>query len=132
MADVHTPEQRRLRSRDTKPERTVRSIIYRLGYRYRLHKPDLPGKPDIALVRHRKIVEVHGCFFHSHNCKYGRVQPATRPEFWRTKRSATVERDRRNRRALQELGWTVLTVWECEARDEIALKKRIELFLQPG
>src|SRR5256885_14389859 len=110
MADVLTPQQRsfnmsRIRSRDTRPEMIVRSIVHRMGYRYRLHKKDLPGKPDLVLVRHRKIINVHGCFFHMHNCKYGRVVPSTNADFWKTKRHSNVARDRRNSTALRRDGW---------------------------
>ena len=134
MTDVHSPEQRsfnmsRIRNRDTRPEIIVRSIIHRLGYRYRLHKKDLPGKPDIVLVRHRKIIDVHGCFFHMHKCLYGSVVPATNAKFWRTKRMSNVERDRRNLRALKRAGWKVMIVWECETRKPAALAKRIQKFL---
>src|SRR6266550_7834855 len=134
MADVLTPEQRsfnmsRIKSRDTRPEMIVRSIIHRLGYRYRLHKKDLPGKPDVVLVRHRKIIDVHGCFFHMHKCRYGSVVPATNAKFWRTKRLSNVERDRRNLKALRRDGWKVMIVWECETRNLQALSKRIEKFL---
>jgi DNA mismatch endonuclease (patch repair protein) len=134
MADVHNPQQRsfnmsRIRSRDTKPEKIVRSIVHRLGFRYRLHKKDLPGKPDIVLVRHRKIIDVHGCFFHMHKCKYGNVVPATNAKFWRTKRLSNVARDRRNQRALKRDGWLVMIVWECETRNLPKLSKRIEKFL---
>ncbi|HMG76104.1 MAG TPA: DNA mismatch endonuclease Vsr [Pyrinomonadaceae bacterium] len=134
MADVLTPQQRsfnmsRIRNRDTRPELVVRSIVHRLGYRYRLHKKDLPGKPDLVLVRHRKIIDVHGCFFHMHKCRYGSVVPATNAKFWRTKRLSNVERDRRNLRALRRDGWRVMIVWECETRDLPALSKRIETFL---
>ncbi len=94
----------RIRNRDTKPEIVVRSIVHRLGYRYRLHKGGLPGKPNIVLVRHGKIINVHGCFFHMHLCKYGRDVPATNAEFWLTKRMSNVERDRRNLRWLKK-GW---------------------------
>ena len=134
MADVLTPRQRsfnmsRIRDRDTKPEIVVRSIVHRLGYRYRLHKNDLPGKPDLVLVRRGKIINVHGCFFHMHHCKYGRVVPATNAEFWLTKRLGNVERDRRNLRSLKKAGWKVMTVWECETKKMNALAKRIERFL---
>jgi len=133
--DVLSPEQRsfnmsRIRNRDTKPEKIVRSIIHRLGYRYRLHKKDLLGKPDIVLVRHRKIIDVHGCFFHMHKCRYGQVVPATNATFWQTKRLSNVERDRRNLRALRRAGWKVLIVWECETRKPEKLVKRLERFLR--
>jgi DNA mismatch endonuclease (patch repair protein) len=132
--DVHSPERRsfnmsRIKSRDTKPEKVVRSIVHGLGYRYRLHKPDLPGKPDIVLVRHRKIIDVHGCFFHMHKCKYGRVMPATNTEFWKTKRLSNMIRDRRNLRALKRDGWKVLIVWECEIRDYVSLERKLQYFL---
>src|ERR1051325_6792485 len=122
MADVLTPTQRsfnmsRIRSRNTRPERVVRSLVHRMGYRYRLHKKDLPGTPDLVLVRHRKIIDVHGCFFHMHDCKYGRVVPATNAEFWKKKRLSNVARDRATLSALRREKWRVLTVWECETRD---------------
>ena len=134
MADVLTPQQRsfnmsRIRNRDTRPERIVRSIVHRLGYRYRLHKKDLPGKPDIVLVRHRKIIDVHGCFFHMHKCKYGSVVPVTNAEFWKGKRLSNVERDRRTLRALEREGWKVLVVWECETRTPASLQSRLLAFL---
>lgn len=134
MADVHSPERRsfnmsRIRSRDTKPEKIVRSIVHALGYRYRLHKPDLPGKPDVVLVRHRKIIDVHGCFFHMHKCRFGSVVPATNAKFWRTKRLSNVERDRRNLRALRRDGWKVLIVWECETRKPALLLRKLQRFL---
>jgi DNA mismatch endonuclease (patch repair protein) len=134
MADVLTPEQRsfnmsRIRSRDTRPEIIVRSIVHRMGYRYRLHKKDLPGKPDLVLVRYRKVIDVHGCFFHMHNCKYGKVTPVTNAEFWKAKRLSNVKRDRRNLAALKLDGWQVLTVWECQTRDARRLTKRLVKFL---
>ena len=134
MVDVLTQQQRslnmsRIRSRDTKPEIVVRSIVHAMGYRYSLHKTDLPGKPDLVLVRHRKIIDVHGCFFHMHACRYGRVMPATNSDFWLSKRLSNVERDKRNLRWLRKAGWKVMIVWECETRDTTALSKRIEKFL---
>lgn len=135
MTDVHTPEQRsynmsRIRGRDTKPERIVRSIVHQMGARFRLHRKDLPGKPDLVLPGRRQIIFVHGCFWHMHRCRYGRVVPKTNAEFWQTKREGTVQRDRRNRKALREAGWDVLTVWECWTRDpERHLIPRLEEFL---
>jgi len=134
MADVLTPQQRsfnmsRIRSRDTRPEMVVRSIVHRLGFRYRLHKKDLPGKPDLVLVRHRKIIDVHGCFFHMHNCPYGKVVPATNAEFWRTKRESNLNRDRRNAKLLKKGGWQVLVVWECQTRHPEILEKTLSNFL---
>ncbi|HXM51577.1 MAG TPA: DNA mismatch endonuclease Vsr [Pyrinomonadaceae bacterium] len=134
MADVLTPQQRsfnmsRIRNRDTRPEMIVRSIVHRMGYRYRLHKSDLPGKPDLVLVRHRKIIDVYGCFFHMHKCRYGSVVPATNAKFWKAKRLSNVKRDRRNLRALKREGWRVMIVWECETRSIPALVERIEKYL---
>ena len=134
MVDVLTPQQRsfnmsRIRSRDTRPEMVVRSIVHRLGFRYRLHKKDLPGKPDLVLVRHRKIIDVHGCFFHMHNCPYGKVVPATNAEFWRTKRESNLNRDRRNVKLLKKGGWQVLVVWECQTRHPEILEKTLSNFL---
>jgi len=134
MVDVLTPIQRsfnmsRIRNRDTRPEIIVRSIVHRMGFRYRLHKSDLPGKPDLVLVRHGKIINVHGCFFHMHACKYGKVVPATNVDFWSTKRLSNVERDSRNLRSLRKAGWKVMTVWECETKDVTTLTKRINRFL---
>jgi DNA mismatch endonuclease, patch repair protein len=122
MTDVHTKSQRsfnmsRIKGKDTKPELIVRSFVHRLGYRFRLHCKNLPGKPDIVLPRHKKIIFVHGCFWHMHNCKKGRVKPATRTQFWENKRTGNKERDRWNIRALKKLGWDVLVVWECQVGD---------------
>lgn len=129
MVDVHTPEQRsynmaKIRSRDTKPELLLRKGLSARGYRYRLHLAKLPGAPDLVFPGRKKVVFVNGCFWHSHTCKYGRVRPATRPEFWAEKRAATVARDARNTEELERSGWSVLTVWECELRnlDQAILK----------
>jgi DNA mismatch endonuclease (patch repair protein) len=119
-----------IRGKDTKPEIQVRSVLHALGYRFRLHRKDLPGKPDIVLPKFRVAVFVHGCFWHSHNCRYGRVVPATRSEFWSAKRAGTVERDEKKKRALEELGWRVLTLWECEMKDREALAEVLRNFLR--
>ena len=118
MTDVHTPAQRsfnmsRIRAKDTRPELVVRSLVHQMGYRFRLHRKDLPGKPDLVLPGHRKVIFVHGCFWHMHRCRYGRVTPKTNAEFWQQKRMGNVERDRRNVRELRRAGWSVLVVWEC-------------------
>jgi DNA mismatch endonuclease, patch repair protein len=137
MTDVHTREQRSrnmaaIRGKDTKPEIKVRSVLHALGYRFRLHRKDLPGKPDIVLPKFRVAVFVHGCFWHSHSCRYGRVVPATRAEFWSAKRAGTVERDEKKKRALEELGWRVLSLWECEMKDREALAEVLRNFLRTG
>lgn len=135
MTDVHTPEQRsrnmsRIRSRDTRPEILVRRLVHRLGYRFRLHQARLPGRPDLVLPRHGRVIFVHGCFWHCHNCRYGSVKPAANAEFWEKKRAGNVDRDQRNQRLLKELGWDVLVVWECSTRDPEQLEKHILAFLE--
>ena len=134
MADVHTPEQRSrnmsaIRGKDTKPELIVRRIAHRLGYRFRLHRRDLPGAPDIVLPRHQKIIFVHGCYWHMHTCRWGCVTPKTNAEFWQAKRTGNVDRDKRNLAKLKPLGWKVLTIWECETRDIPKLTARLAAFL---
>lgn len=130
MHDVLTPEQRsrcmsRIRGRDTTPERVVRSVLHQMGYRFRLHRRDLRGKPDIVLTSLKKVIFVHGCFWHMHRCKYGRVVPRTNAAFWRVKREGNVARDRANSAALRREGWGVLIVWECETRDLNRLENRL-------
>jgi DNA mismatch endonuclease, patch repair protein len=130
MPDVLTPEQRSrnmraIKGRDTGPELTVRRLLHAMGYRFRLHRRDLPGRPDIVLPGRRMAVFVHGCFWHRHRCRFGCVEPATRPEFWRAKFAANVARDRRAVRALQQAGWRVIVVWECQTRDADKLSARL-------
>ncbi len=134
MTDVLTPAQRRrnmraIKSKDTKPEMIVRRLVHGMGYRFRLHRKDLPGKPDLVLPRHGKVIFVHGCFWHMHRCKYGRVTPRTNAAFWRTKRKSNVLRDRKNRTQLRKMGWDILTVWECQTRDITKLQERILRFI---
>ena len=136
MADVHTQEQRSrnmaaIRGQDTKPELRVRSALHRLGYRFRLHPPHLPGKPDVVLPKLRVALFVHGCFWHSHKCRYGSVVPKTRAEFWSQKRGATLRRDRAKANELKKLGWTVVTIWECETRDPVQIFSRLKELLDP-
>ena len=133
MVDVLTRKQRsfnmsRIRDKNTSPELTVRRILHSLGYGYRLHVRDLPGCPDIVLPKHQALIFVHGCFWHMHNCRYGRVTPKTNAGFWQKKRSGNVERDKRQRRLLRK-EWSVLTVWECETRDVRKLSLRLTRFL---
>ncbi len=134
MTDVLTSEQRHkcmssIRGKDTKPEIVVRKIIHRLGYRFRLHYKNLPGKPDIVLPRHRKVIFVHGCFWHMHTCKYGRVSPHTNADFWESKRKGNRERDKRNIRAVKKAGWKPLVIWECQTKDRQVLEARLVDFL---
>lgn len=121
-----------IRGRDTRPERIVRSLAHRLGYRFRLHRRDLPGVPDLVFPRLRKIVFVHGCFWHLHACRYGRVKPANNASFWAEKRRENQARDRRNIRALQRAGWQVLVIWECEVRDLSHMEEVLQGFLGSG
>ena len=118
-----------IKSRHTKPEIIVRSIIHRLGFRFRLHDAKLPGKPDIVLPRHKKIILVHGCFWHIHDCKRGNVAPKTNVEYWQNKRFRNVKRDTENLTAYQNGGWQTLIVWECEINDLLRLKKKLDQFL---
>ena len=105
----------RIRGKDTCPEKQVRSALHRAGYRFRLHRKDLPGHPDIVLPKYRTVVFVHGCFWHRHKgCRFA-YTPKSRTAFWNEKFQDNIKRDCRNARALRTLGWRVVTVWECEA-----------------
>ena len=135
MTDVLTTKQRSacmsaIRGKNTKPELAVRSALHCLGFRYRLHRTDLPGKPDLVFPSLRKIIFVHGCFWHMHQCRYGRVVPATRTEFWQEKRKGNVKRDRRHKAHLRRAGWKVLEVWECWTKNPDRSMARILEFLQ--
>lgn len=134
--DVLTKKQRsycmsRIRSKDTKPEIAVRKIIFNLGYRYRLHKKNLAGCPDIVLSKHRKIIFVNGCWWHRHNCKLGRRSPKSRKKYWIPKLNTNKERYKRNLRKLRSQGWKVLTIWECQTKDIEKLKTILRRFLMP-
>lgn len=120
---------RAVRSRDTTPERIVRRAVTALGYRYRLHKAALPGKPDLVFVSRRKVIFVHGCFWHGHDCKRGAREPKTNEDYWITKVQRNRERDARSLEALGEKGWSALVVWECETRNHDEVNARLALFL---
>lgn len=118
MADRITPEVRSrnmaaIRSTNTQPEIAVRRFLHSQGFRFRLYRKDLPGKPDIVLPKYQTAIFVHGCFWHLHGCKNS-VIPKTRPDWWKTKLEGNRDRDQENRRHLQKLGWKVITVWECQ------------------
>ena len=114
---------------DTKPEIRVRRLVHALGFRYRLHRRDLPGTPDLVFVSRRKVIFVHGCFWHQHeDCANGRV-PATNTDYWAPKLHRNVERDRENQADLRAKGWDCLILWECETGDTQHLKRRIKEFL---
>jgi len=121
---------RAIKSRDTGPERTFRALMHRLGYRFSLKRYDLPGKPDLALPKFRSVVFVHGCFWHGHRCRRGARVPRTNVEYWTQKIARNRTRDANTRALLRNLGWGVLTVWECQLRDEAAVKRRIAIFLK--
>lgn len=122
---------RSIRSANTKPEMTLRRLLFAAGYRFRIHQQSLPGKPDIVFTRRKKAIFVNGCFWHSHSCRRGQVKPATNANFWTTKRGATVLRDAKKSAELAALGWEVFTVWECEMKDLETHATRILCFLGP-
>jgi DNA mismatch endonuclease, patch repair protein len=121
MVDSLSSERRswnmsRIRSRDTGPERQLRSMLHRAGFRFRLHDRSLPGTPDIVMKRHNAVILVHGCYWHRHDGCSNATTPSTRTDFWKSKFEATVARDKRNADALQELGLRVIVIWECKLK----------------
>lgn len=134
MMDNLTAAQRsktmsRVRGKNTGPEMVVRRLIYRMGYRYRLHRADLPGKPDLVFRSLGKVIFVNGCFWHGHDCSSGKKQPKTNEGYWLPKLARNKERDKKNRTNLNELGWDILVLWECQLKDNNKLKKTIVSFL---
>lgn len=128
--DRITPEQRsrlmaRIKSRNTKPEMIVRSTLHRLGYRYRLHVKSLPGSPDIVFPKRKKIIQVNGCFWHGHTCSHGQKIPKSNVEFWVNKIQTNQQRDMRVLRKLRRVGWSVLTIWECNIKKDIWIERAI-------
>lgn len=136
MADTLTPTARsermsRVRNRNTKPEMRVRRLVHGMGYRYRLHRSDLSGRPDLVFPSRRKIIFVHGCFWHRHPdpaCKLARM-PRSRLDFWRPKLEGNQARDRVNEKKLHESGWKVFVIWECELGSQAKLETKIKKFL---
>ena len=133
--DRLTPERRsdnmrRIASRDTSPEMIVRRLVHGMGYRYRLHVPTLPGKPDLVLTRLKKIIEVRGCFWHQHGQCVDSHVPKSRVNYWLPKLQRNQERDFENLSKLKDLGWRVLVVWECEVSDARRLQTRLLRFLE--
>lgn len=134
MVDQVSPERRsanmaRIRGKDTAPEIRVRRVAHALGFRFRLHRKDLPGKPDLVFPRHRVALFVHGCFWHQHlDCHRANI-PKSRGEYWIPKLGRNVERDRRNTALLRDLGWQVITIWECETKDLVSLRDKLLSFL---
>ena len=136
MTDTRTPEQRRrimqsVGTKNTGPELAVRKLLHGLGYRFRLHRRDLPGKPDIVLPGRRKVIMVHGCYWHGHDCKKGRLSKS-HTDYWGPKIEANRRRDTEKEEALKRLGWTVTTVWQCEIADIELLGQRLAAFLGPS
>lgn len=136
MADKISSERRsenmrRIKSKDTKPELAARQLLFKAGYRYRLHRKDLPGKPDIVFAKANKAIFVHGCFWHGHeNCVDGRI-PKSRTDYWPSKIAGNKARDERNQGLLKEQGWEVLVIWECETRNLNYLEKKLLAFTDP-
>ena len=134
MPDVFNPEERsrimaKVRGENTSPERLVRSLIHKMGYRFRLNVKDLPGKPDIVLKKHKKVIFVHGCFWHQHEGCPNAARPSSNTEYWNKKLDRNMIRDRENVQKLAYLGWKVLVVWECEIKDREKLVERLKGFL---
>lgn len=126
--DIWTKKKRsevmaRILGKNTKPEMAVRKVVYALGFRFRIHVKDLPGKPDIVLRRHKKIIFIHGCFWHQHACEHGGV-PKSRVGYWEPKLAANKKRDRRTLNALKKIGWRVLLLWECQIEKKPQLVER--------
>jgi DNA mismatch endonuclease (patch repair protein) len=136
MTDTLTAIERskrmaRVKGRDTKPEMLVRRMLHGMGYRYRLHAKDLPGKPDVVFRSRKKAIFVHGCFWHRHpGCGMARM-PKSRQDFWRPKLEGNRARDLRNQEKLALMGWGVFVVWECETKNTEELAKRLLTFLEP-
>lgn len=134
MTDMFTPEFRsalmaRIHSADTSPEIELRRLLHALGYRFRLHRSDLPGKPDVVLPRHRAAILMHGCFWHGHTCKDGR-RPRSNTDYWNSKLDRNHRRDKMNVVALRRLGWRCMVVWECQLKKKERLTDRVTRFLE--
>lgn len=135
MPDKFTSQERsrimsRVKGKNTKPEKVVRSLLHLMGYRFRLHRKDLPGKPDIVLPKHRKVVFVHGCFWHGHeNCRRA-ARPQANADFWNKKIDSNIARDANTQVELEKLGWQFLVIWQCEMKDVEKLRQRLAGFLK--
>lgn len=130
-SEERSENMRRIRSKDTKPEMLVRRMVYKLGYRYRLHAK-LPGRPDLVFSKKKKLIFIHGCFWHQHddrNCKISRV-PKSKIDYWLPKLEKNKKRDADNQIRLKELGWDFMIVWECQLRDKEELVKQVKGFLK--
>ena len=136
MTDVFTPEKRsavmrRVKSTDTAPELTVRRLLRKMGVGYRLHRADLPGKPDIVMAGRKLVLNIHGCFWHGHDCPRGARLPKANRPYWEAKIARNRERDIAHRAALEAMGWRAVTLWECELKDEAGVEARLQAALTP-
>lgn len=134
MTDRHSPLQRsfnmsRIRAKNSKPELMVRHIVHSLGFRYRLHKKDIPGTPDLVFPRLHKIIFVHGCFWHRHDCPEGTLMPSSNVDYWKKKFDATLNRDTAQLKLLAEDNWSILVVWQCQLKDREKLIRTLLKFL---
>ena len=132
---IHKVSERRsrnmsaIKSKNTKPEIKVRKVLHSMGYRFRLHRKDLPGSPDIVLPKYKTVIFVHGCFWHRHeNCKYA-SNPKTRKEFWENKFKTNVKRDKEIQEKIKNIGWKSVVIWECEVRNIESIEEKIKRFL---
>jgi DNA mismatch endonuclease (patch repair protein) len=130
MADTISPEQRsavmrQVKSKNTKPEMRIRSLLHKRGFRFRLHRRDLPGVPDLVFPSRKAVIFIHGCFWHGHPCKRGQRPPATNAEYWRAKIARNEARDTVNLQKLADMGWKVIVVWECEMKQIDAVIDRL-------
>ncbi len=117
-------------NKDTKPELRIRSLLHQMGYRFRLHRKDLPGKPDIVLPKYKTVIFIHGCYWHRHTCKKGRSTPTSNREFWEEKFSKNIERDKRNLVELKNIGWNIITIWQCELKNMEKIQSRLKSHLK--
>ena len=130
MTDIFSKQKRseimsKISGKETRPEILVRKYLFANGFRYRKNVKHLPGKPDIVLPKYKTVIFVHGCFWHGHNCKAGKL-PETRKEFWKEKINGNIERDKRNKSELEKLGWNVTTIWQCELKNKDVRIKTLE------
>lgn len=122
----------RVKGQNTRPEKLVRSLLHRMGYRFRIQRADLPGRPDIVLPKYHAVIFVHGCYWHRHDCPNGKRLPKTRLDFWLPKLEGNRLRDVKNQEKLVQMGWKVLILWECMLKDKISLQEKIRCFLNNG
>lgn len=128
-SEIRSRTMRAVRSKNTTPELKVRRLLHGAGYRFRLHRKDLPGSPDLTFSARKAVVFVHGCFWHGHDCKRGARAPKSNADYWTAKFARNIARDARNLEALHVLGWRVAAVWECELKEPQAVLARVSTFL---